>query len=386
MSDSHAAFNRSDLEREKSRLVEELRIASAEASAANARVADIATRMAAVDADLADFDRFAVKYGTLKKPTPEPQQTSIVGADAIILPANASIPPLVPALKDGTVGSLVQMYRTSDASTYKTLRFSTRQYYDNLLKVILSSCGSDKIADLSAGDIQDYYDGWTDHGTKKQSMGHSLIAMLRIIANFGYKVLEDPACDRLSVTLHRMKFTSGKSNNEELTSLQANQIIDMAHKIELPSMALAQAFQFDCGLRQKDVIGEWVPENEPGDSYVFDLDTKWLRGLRWEEIDGNILRHILSVEGALFELPLSKAPLVTQELARLGELPKRGPIIVSEKNGLPWRAVEYRRIWRKIADDCGIPKTVKNRHSRYATNLDSDDNGKNDEPKLRLVK
>jgi hypothetical protein len=35
------------------------------------------------------------------------------------------------------------------------------------------------------------------------------------------------------------------------------------------SIALAQAIQFDCALRQKDVIGEWVPESEPGEPKLY---------------------------------------------------------------------------------------------------------------------
>ena len=43
-------------------------------------------------------------------------------------------------------------------------------------------------------------------------------------------------------------------------------------------------------LRQKDVIGEWVPRSEPGPSDIWNSDgEKWLRGLRWQEIDGNLI-------------------------------------------------------------------------------------------------
>ena len=69
-------------------------------------------------------------------------------------------------------------------------------------------------------------------------------------------------------------------------------IIKKAHEESMSSVALAQAFQFDCQLRQKDVIGEWVPIDEAGVSDVIDGDEKWLRGIRWEEIDlSMVLRH-----------------------------------------------------------------------------------------------
>ena len=39
-------------------------------------------------------------------------------------------------------------------------------------------------------------------------------------------------------------------------------IVEKAHEMRRDSIALAQAIQFETGLSQKDVIGEWVPESE----------------------------------------------------------------------------------------------------------------------------
>ena len=67
-------------------------------------------------------------------------------------------------------------------------------------------------------------------------------------------------------------------------------------------------------------------------------------------------------------MDLNRYPLVGRELrakiAREGELPQRGPVIVCEKTGRPWIANEFRRWWRKIADDVGVKKTIKNAASR----------------------
>jgi hypothetical protein len=63
-----------------------------------------------------------------------------------------------------------------------------------------------------------------------------------------------------------------------------------AHRRGFPSIALAQAIQFECIFRQKDVIGEWVPVAEPGTSEIVHESPnggtkKWLRGIRWSEVD-----------------------------------------------------------------------------------------------------
>jgi hypothetical protein len=78
-----------------------------------------------------------------------------------------------------------------------------------------------------------------------------------------------------------------------------------------PTIALAQALQFELMLRQKDVIGEWVPIEEDGEALLVDGELKWTRGLLWERDRRNlILRHQTSKTGkpAVFDLKL--APMV----------------------------------------------------------------------------
>jgi hypothetical protein len=68
-------------------------------------------------------------------------------------------------------------------------------------------------------------------------------------------------------------------------TLTMKDVVDLrrrAHEMGYPSIALAQAFQFDCGLRQKDLIGAWVPRAELDTLAEFvDGDMAWVRGLRW---------------------------------------------------------------------------------------------------------
>ena len=76
-----------------------------------------------------------------------------------------------------------------------------------------------------------------------------------------------------------------------MTAEQARAICAKAHEKGRPSIALAQALQFEAGLPQKDVIGEWIPIDEPGEdsNVTFEDKEKWVRGLRWENIDQNLI-------------------------------------------------------------------------------------------------
>ena len=51
--------------------------------------------------------------------------------------------------------------------------------------------------------------------------------------------------------------------------------IPAAHGAGFPCLALAVAIQFLCALRQKDVIGEWVPDPQGR--------LRWVWGLLWGE-------------------------------------------------------------------------------------------------------
>jgi site-specific recombinase XerD len=144
----------------------------------------------------------------------------------------------------------------------------------------------------------------------------------------------------------------------------ADAICAEAHRINRPSIALAQAIQFEGMLRQKDIIGEWVPIAEPGTSAVIHKGLKWLRGIRWEEIDENlVLRHVTSKRQKEVEIRLADAPMVVAELAKV-ERKGSGPVIVNESSGRPYSVTHFRQIWRTIATAAGVPKSVRNQDSR----------------------
>lgn len=276
-----------------------------------------------------------------------------------------SVAPAPPKEGDrvGTLADLIDRYRTDPRSNYNTLRYKVRLNYDNVMRRIADDVdlGLQQVSDLDAAKVQSAYDRWSESGTKV-AQGHSLFAKLRLLSSYGTTVLNDDACVRFSAVLHKMRIRKPRGGAVPLTEDHAKAIRAKAHEMRLHSIALAQAFQFDLRLKQTDAIGEWVPLSEPGVSDVIsEQKGKWIRGLRWEEIDSNlILRHVTSLHQREVVLDLKKALMVREELARLGKLPTRGPVIVSETTGEPWAQFEFRRRWRKVADAAGVPSNVKN--------------------------
>ena len=278
------------------------------------------------------------------------------------------------------VSALIEAYRTDEATPYRKLRFFTRKHYDSLCKRIEHDLGAMDLTQIKARQLLLWHDQFVQQD--KIAMGHSAIGMLRIISGFGATLLEDDQCVRLSLVLSKMRFKMSKPRAERLTAEQAVIIRGQAHAMNRRSIAIAQAFQFELMLRQKDVIGEWVPVGEPVASDVIDGNNKWLRGLRWEEIDENlVLRHVTSKRQKEIQVDLNNAPMVIQELmltfgiVHRSKMPASGPIIVSDVSGLPWYPAEFRRTWRLLARRGGIPDNVWNMDTRSGAISEATDAG-----------
>jgi hypothetical protein len=166
---------------------------------------------------------------------------------------------------NGTWGSLVNCYQTDPDSTYHSKRYATREHYDTLCRRIVKDYGPVRIADTDARQLKRMHEAWSAGG--KVTMGHAMIGMLRTITTFGATMLKCPDCRLIRSDLHDMRVSAGKPREAHLSAEQAALICAHAHTMTGPyrhSIALAQAIQFDGTMRQKDIIGEWVPLDEPG--------------------------------------------------------------------------------------------------------------------------
>ena len=261
------------------------------------------------------------------------------------------------------LSDLIDRYRTDDESPLKKVRFVTRRYYENNIKRLSNEHGNERLDQINTQVIKKWHKTWAS--VSGVSMAHALITMSRMLFSFGLTRYGDPECQRLSLILNKVKFEIPKPRKEALSEEQANAIRAEAHRQLRPSLALAQAFQYDTALTQKDAIGEWVPVSEPEHSVVINGDKKWVRGLRWEEIDSdNILRHAASNGMKEIEIDLKNHPMVMEELGRISSRPSSGPVVMNEHTSLPWMTDDFREYWRKVATTVGIPKSVRNADSR----------------------
>lgn len=322
MNDKRALSPREELERRKARLLEEA---------------------AALDRDMAEIDHLAelaAKHGLVLTPAPKS-----------------------PSSFDGTMAALADLYQQDPDSPFQKIKFRTRNYYVSLIRRIVRDIGAEKISGLDGRRILRQHEAWGAGG--HVAMAHSLIGMVRMLAAFGATFIGDKDCQNLKSTLSNMQFKMSKPRTEQLTAEYVDAIREHAHKMGFPSIALAQSLQFACRLAQKDTIGDWVPEEEPGESDTRFDGQKWLYGIRWDQVDDNlILRHVTSKGAKQLKLSLSEYPIVSAEIIKLGKRPTTGPIIICERTGRPWRADHFREWWRKIARAACVPDSVRNMDSR----------------------
>jgi integrase len=297
------------------------------------------------------------------------------------------------SLFDGTIDSLIEIYQKHKKSPFKKLRHQSQLSYTAYMRALNTTIGKVCVAHVTFEDLTDWQDQFADDGNggELKARASNLIRMLKRIITFGALVLpKSVGCHDVrdifaAMAEAQMMGGGSRQRKEYMTVAQCRLLRHSAHAMGHHSIALEQAFAFELGARQKDVIGEWIPVGFPGVTDVVRGPRKWLMGFRWEEIDANlILTHRLSKSvrgnknvidteaGKVKAWDLRACPMVMDELRTLvskehierSDLPACGPLIVCEGTGLPWAQKTFRDNWKRVAVNAGIPANIQNRDSR----------------------
>lgn len=279
----------------------------------------------------------------------------------------------------GTLGSLIKLYRNSEESGYAALKYNSAINYDRFFDMLNESHGRRRLSAITRKDLFQWHKAFQKPtpGTSAPRISQASSAMqyLRIVLKFGIGI--DDHCDRLCKILSAMQFEQPASRRQYLTADQVVSFIRKALEFSFPSMARAQAIMYETALRQKDVIGEWWPDEDhrsarnqlrKAQGLHPILTETWTSGLIWgTHISPNfILAKPTSKSGfkKLAIADLSLCPMVTAEFNKIPPDQMIGPVIIDESTGNPYRASSFRARWRMIADAAGIPSDHFNMDSR----------------------
>jgi hypothetical protein len=280
---------------------------------------------------------------------------------------------------DGTIKALIRVYQTTPESSYQTVKFNTRRMYDENLKILENSVGQMRLDELNGINFKRWFNNFKapakDGGPERPRRAYGAMQLLRIIVGFGV-VTDTPHCARLSDILKHMEFSIPKPRTAAMTFQYAQEICSKAIEEGFPSIALAQALQFELTLRQIDVIGRWEPvgEDEGG---IVDRRQRWCDGLLWSHLDskGILVKPTSKVDDVTAEHDTNAYPFLRKIIDMVPMSKRIGPMIVSEATGLPYRYRHFADTWRDIADKAGIPKGIWNRDSRAGGVTEGSDAG-----------
>jgi len=269
---------------------------------------------------------------------------------------------------DGSIASLIDSYNSDEDSPYRSVKANTRSHYDHTLGIIRGDVGERLVDLLTRKDFARWYRNFrapsTPDGPERIRRAHNCMKLIRIIVNFGAS-MRYPGCREASLILGDMRFELPTPRDKALTFGHAKAIVERAIAEERPSMALGQALQFELSLRQKDVIGEWLDNDERSTTGVLYHGERWSGGVLWSDLsDDLILVKRTTKTATTGEWNLALSPLVGLALAAFPPEVRHGPMIVAETTGRPYRPNDYQKVWRRLADAVGVPRDVWNMDSR----------------------
>ena len=269
---------------------------------------------------------------------------------------------------DGTLRSLIRLYQQTAESSYFEVKSNTRSMYDESLRLLETSVGARRLEKVTGLDIRRWHSKFkepaADGKPERHRRAYKAIQLLRIVIGFGV-VMNISECFRLKTVMEEMRFHVPRGRTAAISFEQTKAICELAISKGRLSLALAQALQFELTLRQIDVIGRWEDAEEADTGGIVFRGQRWRDGLLWSDIDDKgVLVKTTSKTGKVAEHDTMQYPFLRaiMDLVPIGQ--RFGPVVKSETTGLPYQQRYFIKMWRTLADACGVPKDVLNRDSR----------------------
>jgi hypothetical protein len=257
---------------------------------------------------------------------------------------------------DGTFGSLVRWYESAEDSPYRNLRPGTARGYMVALKPLLASKAGLLIEDITGAMVRRWFNELQDGG-RSVATAALAVKVFKAVLAFGSSN-RIAACTQLRQELSDTRFKVGQPRENQFTYEHLVAFREAAIACERPSMALAVTLQFELGMRQKDVIGEWI--KAPGVDGIRDKQgRRWVNGLTGALFDtAGRLRKRTTKTGAKVEHAIDDYPELAALVRPALERDRFGPLVVSERTRQPYVADSYRDLFRRIAREAMIPDDV----------------------------
>lgn len=282
---------------------------------------------------------------------------------------------------DGTLLTLSRRYQTDEASPFNTnMKHNTQRTDLSTLRLIEKAFGPRALRALKHDDFRRWYNEAKKPkepgGPERVRRAYGIIKKLREL--FSYGIMAGlPECQRLHTILAQARFSQPARRRIAMQLGHVEAFVSKAIEMGRLSLGLATAIQFETALRQRDVIGEWVPIPEGGEGTGIVINgRRWQNGLTWADLAADlVVRKATTKTGAIaaHDLKLHSTVLTLLDLVPADR--RVGPLIINEATGKPYAEWVFTREWRVVAKAAGIPDEVRNMDARAGALTEADDAG-----------
>jgi hypothetical protein len=271
---------------------------------------------------------------------------------------------------DRSLRSLIELYRSDPESGFQELKANTQENYADWLDIVERTIGARRLDCISPKWFRPCYNRWREPaekgGPERVRRAYGCIQMVKAVLNYGIEA-DLPHCRRLREGMEKIRFSKNAPREETMSYAHSRAIVDLCLRENKVSMALCQAIQWDCMLRQKDVIGEW--RFEPPDYVLRQGEIRkgkqvW-SGLTLDMImpGKNLVVRTSKTSQPVVHV-IDECKLIMRCMSYVDRATSNGPVAVSS-HGSPWadhRA--FGKAWRRCAEHAGLPEGVWNMDAR----------------------
>jgi hypothetical protein len=274
---------------------------------------------------------------------------------------------------NGTFGSICNLYESDEESGYADLQGNSKSSYQDALKIIRNDIGQRRIDLVAAKYFRTCYRNWRKPaqagGEDRVRRAHGAITQIKILLGYSMEANYFAAhCERLLKAMSKMRFAKNPPRGVTMTFEQAKAITCEALDAGDLSTALVQALQYECFLRQIDIVGKWrvAPAShvlKPGE---IRRGSKVWHGMTIGMIlnDEKLLRVRTSKTAQFVAHAIEKCELVMMCLEKLGPMDPDRPV-ACRVDGSPWTDHrDFGKHWRTYANKADVPKNVWNMDNR----------------------
>ena len=259
----------------------------------------------------------------------------------------------------GTWKYLIGRYKSDAFSPYQDVKANTREVYDYLLARWEKAIGHMAVGDLDFTAIKTIEQTMKAKGRSVSNIKR-MFTMLRTLARYG-KALNLSGARDVADILGELRLRTPPSRSIAPTRAQIEAIVAEADKTGAKHFALGVLLQYELILRAVDVRGQWLTED--GEGGIVRNGKRWQDGLTWDMFSDDLTSFTKVISKTSKTMPepyifdLTDLPDIRRRLMEVRR--SVGPVIVSERHGLPYDRHAWSNAWRRFKAAAGITDDIR---------------------------